>query len=262
MTAIMTDLPEALQHVVAKHPWLTAVHYFDAIDSTNALAMAQVAKGAAANAALYIANHQTAGKGRFDNVWESAPGDDVLFSLVIEPTVDAAAWPRMSFPLGVAIRDALAGFVPQHMAVQLKWPNDILANQQKLVGMLLSSDVGANAIVAGIGVNVNHRSAVAERTSLAMLNHHPIQRWDVLDDVLTAIANHWSSICACEVPVNDWNQHAAHMNQSVEVTEHHCIEGIFRGINDAGAAMIETANGVRSIINGRNFRPLALPPSP
>ena len=46
--------------------------------------------------------------------------------------------------------ETLAGFVPQHMAVQLKWPNDILANQQKLVGMLLSSDVGANAIVAGI----------------------------------------------------------------------------------------------------------------
>ena len=179
MTAIMTDLPKALQGVVAKHPWLTAVHYFDVIESTNGLAMTQLAKGAASNATLYIANHQTAGKGRFENVWESAPGEDLLLSLVIEPTVDAAVWPHMSFPLGLAIRNALNGFVPQHMNVELKWPNDILVNQQKLVGMLLSSDVGANAIVAGIGVNVNHTSNVGERTSLAMLNHHSIhERFD------------------------------------------------------------------------------------
>ena len=122
--------------------------------STNADLLAQARSGAREGLVL-VAEEQTAGRGRMGRRWISAPGAALTFSVLLR----AGAAPPSSLgwvPLlaGVAVASALR----QTAAVdaRLKWPNDVLAGDAKLAGILAES--WGDAIVVGIGINVSQRA--------------------------------------------------------------------------------------------------------
>ena len=122
--------------------------------STNADLLAQARSGAREGLVL-VAEKQTAGRGRMGRRWISAPGAALTFSVLLR----AGAAPPSSLgwvPLlaGVAVASALR----QTAAVdaRLKWPNDVLAGDAKLAGILAES--WGDAIVVGIGINVSQRA--------------------------------------------------------------------------------------------------------
>jgi len=111
-------------------------------DSTNLLALNPGPDGA-----VYLAERQRAGRGRFGRSWHSAAGLGLWFSVRLTGSPDG-----LPFAAGLALREALGAFAP----VTLKWPNDILSNGRKVCGMLLERREYRNAL--GIGVNVLHRA--------------------------------------------------------------------------------------------------------
>ena len=117
----------------------------DECDSTQALVDASMPEGA-----LVVANHQTAGRGRLGRTWEAPPGTALLCSLLLKPPAERNP-PELSLVAGVAVADAVERTVG--LAVQLKWPNDVMLRRQKVAGCLAEARNGA--IVLGIGVNVN-----------------------------------------------------------------------------------------------------------
>lgn len=106
--------------------------------------------------ALAVAETQTAGRGRRGRHWEAPAGTGVWMSLLLRPPITPAAAPALTLLAGLAVAEALEEITGLHM--EIKWPNDILYNGKKLVGILMEMECEmqeVHFIVLGIGVNVN-----------------------------------------------------------------------------------------------------------
>jgi BirA family biotin operon repressor/biotin-[acetyl-CoA-carboxylase] ligase len=100
--------------------------------------------------AVAVTDHQTAGRGRSGRRWEDEPGTALLLSVLLRPPrEDTAA--QLSLVAALAVADVVeeAAGTP----AGIKWPNDVLADAQKVAGILL--EAGRGAVVCGIGLNVN-----------------------------------------------------------------------------------------------------------
>ena len=117
----------------------------DSCESTQALVDLTLPEGA-----LVVADHQTAGRGRLGRTWEAPPGKAILCSLLLKPPPEHDV-PQLSLVAGVAVADALEEATG--LAVQLKWPNDVMLRRRKVAGCLAEARDGV--VVLGIGVNVN-----------------------------------------------------------------------------------------------------------
>ena len=137
------------------------------------------AHGRAADAAVGVAEHQTAGRGRLGRAWVTPAGTAVTFSRVrrLEPG-DTSAIERLTFASAVAVAEAIEPMLAGRAIVSLKWPNDVCVGTRKLAGILVETvahDDSIRAAIIGVGVNVSltpeHVPAeLAGRvTSLAML---------------------------------------------------------------------------------------------
>jgi BirA family biotin operon repressor/biotin-[acetyl-CoA-carboxylase] ligase len=156
--------------------------------STNDDALA-AAKSAAPHGALFGAETQTRGRGRRGSEWVSTPGAGLWFSSLLRPTLAPELAPALSLCAGLAVRDAVATRVAAH--VQVKWPNDVLAGDRKLAGILIESQLSGaqlSSVIVGIGINVA-QSAFPEpiagiATSLTLLQARDTRRETLLADVL------------------------------------------------------------------------------
>jgi BirA family biotin operon repressor/biotin-[acetyl-CoA-carboxylase] ligase len=117
----------------------------DSCESTQALVDPALPEGA-----LVVADHQTAGRGRLGRTWEAPPGKAILCSLLLKPPPDRDV-PQLSLVAGIAVADALEEATG--LAVQLKWPNDVMLRRRKVAGCLAEARDGV--VVLGIGLNVN-----------------------------------------------------------------------------------------------------------
>ena len=135
---------------------------------------------------VFVAEFQSAGRGRLDHTWLSAKGENLTFSVVLagagRPPSEIATLPLV---VGLAVVKALASLAP----LSLKWPNDVLCDGRKLAGILCERH-GDN-VIAGIGLNVNQTEFPPEiawrATSLAILCGRCFDRETVLSDVLKSL---------------------------------------------------------------------------
>jgi BirA family biotin operon repressor/biotin-[acetyl-CoA-carboxylase] ligase len=169
------------------------VRYFDSIGSTNNEALAWAASGAQ-DLSLVIADEQTAGRGRLDRKWFTPKGTALAFSLILRPTPQEK--PHLTRIVGLAalaIADALR---TRGLVSQIKWPNDVLLNGQKVAGVLVESVWSGEEIdclVVGIGINVLKDAVPAPdllrfpATSLEESLGSLVERERILHDVLAGI---------------------------------------------------------------------------
>jgi BirA family biotin operon repressor/biotin-[acetyl-CoA-carboxylase] ligase len=133
------------------------VYYLPAVDSTNRLA-ADLARAGESHGSLVVADHQTGGRGRRDRTWESPPGRNLLFSLILRPEGSAREVLPLTLAFSLGTARALSGLLSAKTGV--KWPNDVEAEGRKIAGTLAESATrgGRTAhLIVGIGVNVNER---------------------------------------------------------------------------------------------------------
>ncbi len=120
---------------------------------------------------VFTADFQSAGRGRLDHKWLSAPGENLMMSAVLD-VADLPPELVATLPLvvGLAVLRALLAMLP-HPGFALKWPNDVLVEGRKIAGILCERH--QDAVIAGLGVNVRQRlfaPELADRaTSLALL---------------------------------------------------------------------------------------------
>lgn len=137
---------------------------FASIDSTNTWLKSQPPP-TPGNVRIAVADHQTAGRGRRERAWVSAPGCSLCLSLAYTFRNAPDLLPPLTLAVGVAAANALASIGLD--AVRLKWPNDLLVHERKLGGILVESRVARQGprtsvtVIAGIGLNLNVPDAVA-----------------------------------------------------------------------------------------------------
>jgi len=151
------------------------------------------ARAGAPEGSLFVADEQTAGRGRRGTSWLAQPGESLLFSVLLRPTLELGQVSALTLAIGLALRDAVAPLIESEP--QLKWPNDLYVNQQKLAGVLVESQLQGErlqAVVVGVGLNVATRifpeEIRARATSLVLLGAPSVAREPLLRAVLDAIA--------------------------------------------------------------------------
>jgi len=148
----------------------------ESTESTQALLDPSMPEGAIAVAAF-----QTAGRGRLGRTWEAQPGTALLLSVLLKPPADLPL-PQLALVAGVAVADVLEHMT--RLAVQIKWPNDVMLRRQKVAGILAETREGA--VVVGIGINVNQTfEQLPERAgSLLTTTGHEWNLDEVMEEVL------------------------------------------------------------------------------
>ncbi len=120
---------------------------------------------------MRAADFQTGGRGRHQRPWRTAPGDALLFSVAIPVAAVPGSLAAVTLACGVALAECLGEY---GVAVQLKWPNDVRANGQKLAGILSELVVDRDAkytLVVGVGMNLRLDDAarrVIEQPAIAL----------------------------------------------------------------------------------------------
>ncbi|MEO7350439.1 MAG: biotin--[acetyl-CoA-carboxylase] ligase [Marmoricola sp.] len=162
--------------------------------STNADVAARFAAGEEEGLVI-VAEHQTAGRGRVGRGWMDAPRSSLIVSFLLVPgDVPAQRWPWLPLLTGVAAARAVRRVTG--LEVDLKWPNDVLADGRKLAGILLEriERDGAAAAVVGIGINCAMTAdelPVAEATSLGIVTGRPVDRSALLAALVEELAGRY-----------------------------------------------------------------------
>ena len=157
----------------------------ESCESTQLLVDTSLPEGA-----LVVADHQTAGRGRLGRSWDAPSGTALLCSLLLKPPPERPT-PELSLVAGIAVADALERLLG--LAVQIKWPNDVMLRRRKIAGCL--AEVREGAVVLGIGVNVNQSADELPDNagSIRTLTGRTADREVVLSTVLEDLANRYGS---------------------------------------------------------------------
>lgn len=173
------------------------VEVVDEAGSTNALVADRARAGAAAGLVV-VTEHQTAGRGRLDRVWETPPRAALTFSVLLRPDRPAGDWPWLPLLAGVAVVGALRD---HGVPAALKWPNDVLVGAGtagKAAGILaerVDTPQGAAAVV-GIGLNVSSTAEelpVESATSIRLATGLLPDRTELLTSVLSGLRQQYDA---------------------------------------------------------------------
>lgn len=227
--------------------------YEPEMSSTNTRAL-ELLRENVENGTVVITDHQTQGRGRGPNVWESSPGTGLTFSVILYPHLPISYSGFTSIVAGVSIVSGLEEF---GIKPTLKWPNDVYYEGKKLGGILCESHVRKgrlDSIVVGIGINVNEQkdsfpSILNEKaTSMSMITGISYNRAEVLKSVLHQM-NVWINIWAGGATKNiiaAWISHCHHMHRHVKFRSgKNWVEGSFTGLSDHGEAILKTESGIQ-----------------
>jgi BirA family biotin operon repressor/biotin-[acetyl-CoA-carboxylase] ligase len=242
---------------------------FESIDSTNLEAMRQARAGASEGLCI-MAREQTAGRGRLDRSWHSPKDAGLYFSIVLRPALEMNLWPLLPLMSALAVSDALMKSCG--LSTDIKWPNDILANDRKLCGILVETvetETGSAAIV-GIGVNLTSEGAPKDlrstATSIEEITNRKPDAEEVMTELLKAIAERYEVLQnagGAEHTLREWcaNSSFAFDRQVMVSLGGDGFIGTTRGLESDGALRVETADGKLKIVRAGDvtaLRPLAL----
>jgi BirA family biotin operon repressor/biotin-[acetyl-CoA-carboxylase] ligase len=230
---------------------------FEELDSTNSEARRRAEDGE--QGPLWIsAARQTQGRGRRGRVWDAGQGN-LTASLLLRPKAQASVIGQLSFAAALAVAEMAQHFAPD-ISIQVKWPNDVLGNGRKLAGILLESgeDSSGRWLVIGVGVNLASFPPGTEfpATSLAQLGIAAPSSEDALT-VLAARFAHWYDVWMSEgfeTVRTGWLARAGGLGKPIQARlPHHTHEGVFEGIDAAGALLLNEQGHVRAIAAGEVF---------
>jgi BirA family biotin operon repressor/biotin-[acetyl-CoA-carboxylase] ligase len=233
---------------------------FDSIGSTNAEALSRARDGER-GLMWFVTSEQTAGRGRRHRPW-IAPRGNLACSILEMIDVSPAVAATLGFAAGLALEAALrrasieaslkaAG--SDNMKFSLKWPNDVLAGQQKLAGILLEAEAMPGdrlAVVVGIGTNVvaAPEGTPTPATSLKAIGVDigAAELFATLSDSWTEFRGLWDQGRGFGEIRRLWLERATGLGQPVAIhTGGATVAGTFDTIDDTGCMIIRTSGGDR-----------------
>ncbi len=232
------------------------VHARDIVDSTSDDAKALAAAGAPDGSVVW-AREQSAGRGRYTRQWHSPPGN-LYMSVVLRPHILPSRTAELGFIAALAVAETVQAFLPSGPPALLKWPNDVLVEGAKIAGILLEGQFTGMQlawVIAGIGINVTGAPAnpAYATTSLADCGADDVPARAVLEKLLDRLGA-WRGMWHGSgfAPVRKaWMARAARLGEEITVRiGAEPLAGVFRGIDQDGALLLETPQGTRRVTAG------------
>ncbi|HEY8996519.1 MAG TPA: biotin--[acetyl-CoA-carboxylase] ligase, partial [Edaphobacter sp.] len=128
---------EQVQEALAETRFGRRVKHFDSVSSTNTLALEAAQAGA--NESVWVADEQTAGRGRGNHSWHSVAGDGLYVSALVKPLIPARNALPISLATGLAAKSAIANVTGA--VIDIRWPNDLLIGTRKCGGILVETAI-------------------------------------------------------------------------------------------------------------------------
>ena len=220
------------------------------IDSTNNYANQQIKEYEYPEGTVFLAYEQTAGRGQVKNFWESEPGKNLTFSIVVYPTfLEIRDQFLISKVVTLGIYKALSKYIEE---IKIKWPNDIYAGSRKLGGILIENSIMYSSLkssVIGIGLNINQtvfRSSAPNPVSLKELTNQQFDLDVILKEILAGIdfwfnmlKNGEDELINLEFVQKLYWLNEKHFFKSGEES----FEGEIIGLNKIGQLLIQKSDG-------------------
>jgi BirA family biotin operon repressor/biotin-[acetyl-CoA-carboxylase] ligase len=233
------------------------LHWFPRLRSTNDHAAEMRRRGNLFAPAVVLTGHQTAGRGRGQNVWWSGPG--CLTVTFVLPVDEQTAPHQLPLVAGLAVRNAAAELTGDH-AVQLKWPNDVLFDRRKLAGLLCERVHGADLV--GLGLNVNLDPAKAPPALRRRVTSLSAVAGKALDmtTVLSVVAGHLHRAVSrraeepFSVVLREYDAHHALVGRTVTVIgadSESPVGGRCEGLDEMGRLVLRSRGKLHRVISGQ-----------
>lgn len=236
------------------------MEYYPSVDSTNRVAKALAYHGAE-EGTIVVAEEQESGKGRLERNFYSPRGKGIWFSVILRPNFLPKDAPKFTLMAAVAVAEAMNRF---DLKAQIKWPNDILFDGRKLVGILteMTGEIGKiSYMVIGVGINVNiSRDEFPEElqsvaTSLSEMSGSKLFRVEIFRAVLEEFDKLYRQVNASgfDKVIERWKIYNVTLGKDIRVISANDGE-IFTGkaidLNSDGALVVETAQGRQIVYAG------------
>ena len=219
------------------------------------------ASAGAPEGSVFVAEEQTAGRGRGAHQWESAPSAGIYCSVVLRPALPPSEALVLSLAAGLAVHSAVrqidSGIVPD-----LKWPNDLMIGGKKFCGILTEMNAEATRVrhmVVGIGINVNQAKFPAElqpiATSLRLASGTEWSRVELCAALLKSLDREYRDLLekpgAHESILRRFQERRrSARGRRVQVEENGGFEGVTEGLDPRGFLQVRTAGGLRTVLSG------------
>ena len=254
-------LPDMLAPFLAGTIFGGEIHHYYRLGSTNSEAMER-ASGGAPEGSVFVAEEQTAGRGRGAHQWESAASAGIYCSVVLRPTLPPAETLILSLAAGLAV-DAAVRQVDSGVVPDLKWPNDLLIEGKKFCGVLTEMNAEVTRvryIVVGIGINVNQVRFPEElrptATSLRLTTDTVWSRVELCAALLKSLDREYRDLIQ-KAGAHDSILERFHERSSsvrgryVQVEENGGgFEGVTDGLDGRGFLRVKTGQGLRTVLSG------------
>jgi BirA family biotin operon repressor/biotin-[acetyl-CoA-carboxylase] ligase len=249
----------ALNSALAGSRFARNLHFFPSIHSTNTHAMQQAESGSP-DGSVYLADEQTAGRGRGAHAWSSPPGSGLYVSILLRPRIAPADILWLSLAAGLAVHHAIQSVTS--LQPDLRWPNDLLFGSLKFCGILTELNAEVTRVrhaVVGIGINVHQPQFPAEirsvATSLFLETGRNWPRQELLLALLPSLDR--ELVALADSPSAAESIHARLQQRSswirgkrVVVDEGASYTGVTDGLDARGFLRVRTAEGMRTVLSG------------
>lgn len=237
------------------------MEYFPTVESTNRTAKALAYHGAA-DGTIVVAEEQTGGKGRLERNFYSPRCKGIWFSVILRPKFLPHDAPKCTLMAAVAVAEAMKRF---NLKAGIKWPNDIMHDGRKLVGILteITGEMGKiTYIVIGIGINVNmNRDDFPEElrdvaASLSEMTGEELSRVEIFRAVLEEFDKLYREVSESgfDAVIERWHKYNVTLGKKVNVISAGDGGETFTGkavdLDKDGALLVETPQGLRTVYAG------------
>ena len=256
-------LPEILRPLLRGTIFDEHLHHFYKIGSTNSAAMAAAADGAP-EGSVFLAEEQTAGRGRGANSWQSPQSAGIYCSVILRPALPPSEVLVLSLAAGLAVQSAIQQ-VDSRVTADLKWPNDVLIvnknDSKKVSGILTEMNAEPTRvryIVVGVGINVNQASFPKElpATSLRLTTGSEWSRVDLAAALLKSLHREYRALLedndARESILRRFAENSSWVQgKAVRIEENGiAFEGTTEGLDPRGFLQVRTAKGMQTVLSG------------
>ena len=234
-----------------------AVRFFPSIGSTNDL-LKDAARTGTAEGTVYVADEQTAGRGRRGRSWHAPAGSSLLISTLFRPTwLPAGDAFLLTIIAAVAVAEAIEDVT--HLSIDLKWPNDVYVRGRKLGGLLVESEISDTRLhwaIIGCGINVNWDPAAIpdltnNATSISAELGAPFERRQLLRALLLRLDQRYTHLRqgARSALFETWRRRLVTLGQAVRAdTPHGALYGLATDVTPDGALLILDQTGVQHTV--------------
>jgi BirA family biotin operon repressor/biotin-[acetyl-CoA-carboxylase] ligase len=253
-------LPDILAPLVRGTIFAPSIHHYFRIGSTNVTAM-QAAAAGEPEGAVFVAEQQTAGRGRGGHTWDSAQSVGIYCSVVLRPQISPVDALFLSLVTGIATAKAVEQTIGLHP--DLRWPNDVLLGGRKFCGILTEMNAEPTRVryvVLGVGINVNHTSFSGElgpiATSLRMECGSQCSRVDLTAALLKSLDSEYRKFLdggpgARSAILHEFESRSSFArSRYVQVEEDGGYEGVTEGLDHRGFLLVRTESGLRTVLSG------------